>query len=90
MFQLIVLSNKTKVLSGLIDRINRPRTVVAIDGSLYKYHPRIHEYMVDRIKLLSPGKEFEIILAEDGSGKGAGLAAATVSTELNNNKNSKI
>lgn len=66
------------VLSALIDRIDRPRNVIAIDGSLYSHHPCIHKLMMDVIGQLSPGKAFNIVNAKDGSGMGAGLAAAVV------------
>lgn len=64
------------LLSTLIDRIDRDRTVIAIDGSFYTHHPLIHKLMVDVIKVLSPDRKFDIIEAKDGSGMGAGLAAA--------------
>lgn len=56
----------------------RKKSVIAIDGSLYQYHPNMHRYLIDFIKELAPGHDFDIILAEDGSGKGAGLAAAAL------------
>lgn len=58
--------------------MNRPKSTVAIDGSLYKHHPLMHQLLVDYIRDLAPGLDFDIILAEDGSGKGAGLAAAAL------------
>ena len=67
------------LLSTLLDRIGKKRSVIAIDGSLYSNHPRIHKLMMDVIKELSPGQDFDIIEAKDGSGKGAGLAAACCS-----------
>lgn len=67
------------VLSALIDRIARERNVIAIDGSLYSHHPSMHKLMMDVISELSPGKSFDIINAKDGSGMGAGLAAAVLS-----------
>ena len=67
-------------ISVLIERVNKPRTVVAIDGSLYKNHPNMHRLMTDFIGQLVPtGKQFHLILAEDGSGKGAGIVAALAS-----------
>lgn len=69
-------------LSVLIERVGQPRTVIAVDGSLYKRHPKMHRLMTDFIgQLLPEGTRFELILAEDGSGKGAGIAAA-VATKL--------
>ncbi|CAG2167175.1 unnamed protein product [Oppiella nova] len=64
-------------LATLIDRIDSKRVTVAIDGSLYKKHPKFHRLMTDFTReLLDSKKSFKLILAEDGSGKGAGLVAA--------------
>lgn len=60
----------------MLERIGRKRCVIAIDGSLYSKHPLLHRLMIDVIGELTPGQEFNIIEAKDGSGKGAGLAAA--------------
>lgn len=81
-------------------------TVIAIDGSVYKHHPRLKNWLELHIGRAVPelkvsggsaqdtvtncafslaffhiGRQFhrpqfELMLAEDGSGKGAGLAAA--------------
>ncbi|XP_067128625.1 hexokinase-4-like [Centruroides vittatus] len=63
-------------LSSLIERMDKPKVTIAVDGSLYKYHPRYGPSMVEFITKMAPGKKFEFILVEDGSGKGAGLVAA--------------
>ncbi|XP_023218039.1 hexokinase-1-like [Centruroides sculpturatus] len=63
-------------LSSLLERMNKPEVTVAIDGSLYKHHPKYHPLMVEFITKMAPGKKFKLILVEDGSGKGAGLVAA--------------
>ncbi|KAG8228011.1 hypothetical protein J437_LFUL003646 [Ladona fulva] len=63
-------------LATLLRRMNRPDTTIAVDGSLYKFHPRLKTLMNKYIHLLAPGKKFRLMLAEDGSGKGAALAAA--------------
>lgn len=55
---------------------------IAIDGSLYRFHPRFHNLMVLKIKeLVNPGHKFKLTLSHDGSGKGAALVAA-VATRL--------
>ena len=65
------------MIASVIDWINEENTVVAIDGSLYKHHPKIDKLMRENIFLLTNGKKkFDLILAEDGSGKGAGLVAS--------------
>ena len=66
------------LLSTLVIRMGRKRTVIAVDGSVYRKHPRIHQLMTDFINNLVDDhtKQIEIIEAEDGSGKGAGIVAA--------------
>nr|CAD7406791.1 unnamed protein product [Timema poppensis] len=76
-----VVSNRAALLvsvclSTLLSRQDRPDVTIAVDGSLYKYHPRLKGWMNKYIKLLAPGRKFQMLLAEDGSGKGAGLVAA--------------
>ncbi|CAH1408364.1 unnamed protein product [Nezara viridula] len=64
-------------LSEVIKRMDRKRITIAVDGSVYKYHPRIHNYLMDFISTLIDHKtEIKIILAEDGSGLGAACIAA--------------
>ncbi|XP_063237114.1 hexokinase type 2-like isoform X2 [Bacillus rossius redtenbacheri] len=63
-------------LAVLLNRLNRPDVTIAVDGSLFKFHPRLETLISKFIKLLAPGKKFQLMLAEDGSGKGAGLVAA--------------
>ncbi|XP_026683824.1 glucokinase-like [Diaphorina citri] len=60
----------------LVRRIDRDDITIAVDGSLYKYHPRLKHWLQKYIQLLVPNKTFRLLLAEDGSGKGAGLASA--------------
>ncbi|XP_015782952.1 hexokinase-1 [Tetranychus urticae] len=69
------------LISTLIERIDRPVTKVAIDGSLYKHHPKIKRLLTDFIGQLAPGRQFDHYLAEDGSGKGAGLVVAALYRE---------
>ncbi len=66
----------SSIMATLIERIDKPNVTIAIDGSVYKNHPKFHKLMTDFISELIPGKNFKLILAEDGSGKGAGLLAA--------------
>ncbi|XP_063630043.1 hexokinase-1-like isoform X1 [Cydia splendana] len=59
----------------LVQRMARPHVVVAVDGSVFKRHPRIRGLMEKYIALLQP-YEFSLMGAEDGSGKGSALTAA--------------
>ncbi|XP_050461913.1 hexokinase-2-like [Cataglyphis hispanica] len=76
-----VASNRAALLvsiciASLLDRIDKEQVTIAIDGSLYKHHPRLESWMKQYISLLSSGRQFKLIHAEDGSGKGAALVAA--------------
>ncbi|XP_012221935.1 hexokinase type 2 [Linepithema humile] len=76
-----VVSNRAALLvsiclASLLDRIDREQVTIAVDGSLYKHHPRLENWMKQYISLLTPGRKFKLIHAEDGSGKGAALVAA--------------
>ena len=70
-------------LATILERMDKPSATIAVDGSVYKYHPKMHKLMTDFIGEMIPGKKFKMILAEDGSGKGAGLVAA-VAMKLRN------
>lgn len=76
-----VVSNRAALLVSaclavLLKRIDRKHVTIAVDGSLYKYHPRLENWIKQYIALLAPDHKFTIIHAEDGSGKGAALVAA--------------
>lgn len=49
---------------------------IATDGSVYKHHPRLKMWIESFLKEMLPKRNFHLMLAEDGSGKGAALAAA--------------
>ena len=39
-----------------MNRINKPSITVAVDGSLYRFHPLFHDLMIQKItELLNPG-----------------------------------
>lgn len=64
-------------IATLLNRIEKPNITVAVDGSLYRYHPKFHDFMMEKISsLIKPGLKFKLMLSEDGSGKGAALVAA--------------
>ncbi|KAG5680886.1 hypothetical protein PVAND_010365 [Polypedilum vanderplanki] len=60
----------------LLNRMKEKDVTIAVDGSVYKHHPRLKRWVKQLIKELAPEKEFHLMLAEDGSGKGAGLVSA--------------
>ncbi|XP_033757777.1 hexokinase-2-like [Pecten maximus] len=64
-------------LATLINKLNKPEMTIAVDGSLYRFHPRFHNLMCLKIQeLVKPGLKFKLMLSHDGSGKGAALVAA--------------
>lgn len=68
-------------LATLIDRVNEPKVIVGIDGTLYKNHPTFKNIMNMKIRETLDNKnlQFELMLSEDGSGLGAALVAAVAS-----------
>ncbi|XP_055838672.1 hexokinase type 2-like [Episyrphus balteatus] len=63
----------------MINKIDEGHTTVGVDGTVYRLHPRFNEYMEEKMKeLVNPNIGFNLMLSEDGSGRGAALVAATV------------
>jgi len=61
----------------LINKMGQDNVTVGIDGSVYRFHPHFHDLMIEKIaQLITPGIKFDIMLSEDGSGRGAALVAA--------------
>ena len=57
----------------------RRDVVIAIDGSLFRYHPHFKNVMQSRIsQLMGIDYKFDLMLSEDGSGRGAALVAAVL------------
>lgn len=64
-------------LASLLNRIGEKKVTIGIDGSVYRFHPHFHNLMMEKIKeLVDPSIEFDLMLSEDGSGRGAALVAA--------------
>jgi hexokinase len=64
-------------VSTIINKIKRPHTTVGVDGSVYRFHPFFHDLMEKKIsELVHPEYKFDLMLSEDGSGRGAALVAA--------------
>ncbi|ODM96715.1 Hexokinase type 2 [Orchesella cincta] len=64
----------------LLNKMNEKKVVVGVDGSVYRFHPHFHNLMTESIeKLVSSDIKFELMLSEDGSGRGAALVAAVAS-----------
>lgn len=63
----------------LLQKMEKPHVVIAIDGSLYEFHPRFRPLMIHLMSEMAPDHTFELRLSRDGSGKGAALVAAIAS-----------
>ena len=60
----------------MAQRIDDPVVRCALDGSLYKKHPKIKTLLNDFIAQLVPNRKVETFLADGGSGKGSAFIAA--------------
>ncbi|KAH1004870.1 hexokinase type 2-like [Dendroctonus ponderosae] len=68
----------------LIEKMQEPYVVVGIDGSVYKNHPHFRRIMTEKMnELIAPGYKFQLMLSEDGSGRGAALVAAVAARKKN-------
>lgn len=57
---------------------------MGVDGSVYRFHPRFHDLMKAKIRqLVKPEIQFDLMLSEDGSGRGAALVAAVACRQQN-------
>lgn len=64
-------------VATLLNRMQRDHSTVGVDGSVYRHHPHFHNIMVKKIReLTEPAYQFDLMLSEDGSGRGAALVAA--------------
>lgn len=78
-------------IASLINCLKRPDITVAVDGSLYRFHPRFHNLMSLKIyELVNPAYKFKLALSHDGSGKGAALVAAVTTHMKVNGRNKKL
>lgn len=67
-------------IATLLNRIGEDNVTVGIDGSVYRFHPFFHDLMTEKISQLQNHK-FDLMLSEDGSGRGAALVAAVAASK---------
>lgn len=72
--QLVALN--TAVLLNGMSAEEGDHITIAIDGSVYKHHPRLRQWIIDYTALWTHNKTTKYLLADDGSGKGAAIVAA--------------
>lgn len=65
-------------IATLLNKMGENNVTVGIDGSVYRFHPHFHDLMTAKISELTNYK-FDLMLSEDGSGRGAALVAAVAS-----------
>jgi len=66
-------------ITALLKKMDYKDVVIAIDGSLFRYHPHFKNVMQSRIsQLMGIDYKFDLLLSEDGSGRGAALVAAVL------------
>jgi len=71
-------------VAALLKRMQKKYVTVGVDGSVYRFHPTFKDLLDQKIDDLVEGKlEFQLMLSEDGSGRGAALVAA-VATRMSN------
>lgn len=70
-------------VATLLNRMEKPHSTVGVDGSVYRHHPHFHNIMVKKIReLTDPRFAFDLMLSEDGSGRGAALVAAVAHRQM--------
>ncbi|XP_046429825.1 hexokinase type 2 isoform X1 [Neodiprion fabricii] len=67
-------------IATLLNKMGEDNVTVGIDGSVYRFHPHFHDLMTEKIGHLQSHK-FDLMLSEDGSGRGAALVAAVASRD---------
>lgn len=71
-------------LAVLLNHINKQNTTIAVDGSLYRFHPKFKKNMERAMQMLvNPHIRYQIVLSQDGSGIGAALSALTAPEYIN-------
>jgi len=66
-------------ITALLKKMDYKDVVVAIDGSLFRYHPHFKNVMHSRIsQMMGIDYNFDLMMSEDGSGRGAALVAAVL------------
>ena len=69
-------------ISALLKKMDYKDVVVAIDGSVFRFHPHFPNIMKSRIaQLMGIDYKFDLMLSTDGSGRGAALVAAVLKGE---------
>jgi len=66
-------------IAALLKKMDDKDVTVAVDGSLFRYHPHFKNKIEHRVQqLMGSGYRFRILMSEDGSGRGAAIVAAAL------------
>ncbi|CAD5209712.1 unnamed protein product [Bursaphelenchus xylophilus] len=65
-------------IAAILRRMKKPYVTVGVDGSVYRFHPTFPELLDKKIEeiLNDDTLDYQLMLSEDGSGRGAALVAA--------------
>lgn len=68
-------------LAVILKRMDKSEVTIAVDGSLFRFHPRLKIILEGTLrKLVEPTTKFQLILSTDGSGRGAAVVAAVAAS----------
>lgn len=70
------------VILELARMMERSHVTVAIDGSWYRHHPKMKSDIEKILTEFDKNRTYDLILADDGSGKGAAFVASVATTRL--------
>jgi len=69
-------------VTALLKKMDYRDVTIAIDGSVFRYHPHFPNIMRSRIaQLMGADYQFDLMLSTDGSGRGAALVAAVLKNQ---------
>jgi len=69
-------------ITALLKKMDYKDVVVAVDGSVFRFHPHFPNIVRSRIaQLMGIDYQFDLMLSTDGSGRGAALVAAVLHGE---------
>ncbi|KAF0760552.1 hexokinase type 2-like [Aphis craccivora] len=79
-------------LAVILNKMDEKSVTIGVDGSVYRFHPYFHKLILEKTRQLTKADiNFDLMLSDDGSGRGAALVAAVaVRDELPLVKNEEI
>ena len=66
-------------IAALLKKMDHKQTTVAVDGSLFRFHPHFSRKIEHRVQqLMGAAYTFKMLMSVDGSGRGAAIVAASL------------